>query len=429
MIKKISLREVVVVEGRYDASTVAGLVDALVITTNGFSIFTNEEQKDLLRKLGRERGVLILTDSDAAGFRIRHYVEKIVGNCKVTHVYVPCVKGKESRKKEGSKEGLLGVEGMTPEQLRKALQTAGVQASETYKRKEMLSYHDLFELGISGGARSAEKRRALLQKAGLPYRLSKKALREVLSSLFTKKELEAMVKPVLFWDFHGTLTQPDIVWFDAVKELAEEIAPETPLSNETLVKHFGGKCLPWFSVPNRDTRQMKGSKAWWAYCEKEFVIMLKNCGFSDDKAEKISPRIREKILQAHRYTLYPDAVPTLKTLQEQGYTQYILSNNFPELAQLVADLGLAMYFNGVVVSGEVGYAKPRREIFEIARERAGAPIECYIIGDSVNDDILGGNEAGFHTILVHSNLLIAENPSYKVQSLSDILPLLIKENG
>ncbi|NLW79185.1 MAG: DUF4093 domain-containing protein [Ruminococcaceae bacterium] len=193
--ERLKVRELVVVEGRYDASTLAGLVDGLILTTDGFSIFSDAEKKALIRRLGAQRGLLILTDSDAAGFRIRHYIEKIAAGCSIKNAYIPALKGKESRKAAPSKEGTLGVEGLPPDVLRTALKNAGVTSAQPAAGVP-ISYTDLFELGISGGAGSARRRRLLLEKLGLPPRLSKQALIQVLTSLYTKDqiamELEAL---------------------------------------------------------------------------------------------------------------------------------------------------------------------------------------------------------------------------------------------
>ena len=105
--QKLRINELVLVEGRYDAAALAGVIDGLILTTDGFSIFTNSEKQALIRKLGALRGVLILTDSDAAGFRIRHYIEKIARGCTIRHAYIPALPGKESRKNAPGKEGLL----------------------------------------------------------------------------------------------------------------------------------------------------------------------------------------------------------------------------------------------------------------------------------------------------------------------------------
>ena len=163
--KKLRVEEVIVVEGKYDAVKLADLVDGLILTTNGFSVFKNAETKRLLVELGKKRGIIVLTDSDDAGF----------------------IAGKERRKAQPSKEGVLGVEGVPSEAILRALQTAG--AREKAKRAgRAITYTDLYELGLSGTEGSAGVRRAWLQSLGLPPRLSKKALCEVLNSLYTYEE-------------------------------------------------------------------------------------------------------------------------------------------------------------------------------------------------------------------------------------------------
>ncbi len=426
MKQRLRLHEVLVVEGRYDAAALAGVVDGLILTTDGFSIFSSEEKKALLRKLGKQRGLVLLTDSDAAGFRIRHYVEKIAAGCEIKHAYIPALPGKEGRKSQPSKEGTLGVEGMSPELLLEALRRAGVGELPQRPAEESLNYTDLYELGISGGPESAQRRRLLLQRAGLPQRLSKRALRQVLGSLYTREELQAMLeeKPVLFWDFHGTLTLPDVTWFDAAIESAAEVVPQKPLVAEVLVQHFAGKCLPWWSVPSRDTRHLTPPGAWWAHCEKEFVPMLQNCGFNEAEARRIAPRMREKVLDPARYGLYPDAVSTLETLKQRGYRHFLLSNNYPELEELAGALGLLPLLDGVVVSALVGYDKPRREIFDFARQMAGNPAACWMVGDSPEDDIEGASGAGFTPVWVHPKPGAGAPATHTLQNLADILPLL-----
>ncbi len=436
---RLRLRQVVVVEGRYDAAAVAGLVDGLILTTDGFSLFSSQEKKDLLRCLGRQRGLLILTDSDAAGFRIRHYVEKICAGCQIWHAYIPALPGKERRKSAPAKEGTLGVEGMRPEVLLQALQRAGVlgpgegaaadsaEGPQGFTAKQPIGYTELFEMGLSGGEGSAERRRKLLKRLGLPARLSKKALCQVLSALYTKKELEAYMreeKPALFWDFHGTLSLPDVVWYDAAMEAAAEALPEKPLSRGVLEENLHGQCLPWWSVPSRDTRHLQAPGAWWAHCEKEFAKMFVNCGFTQPEAALLAPLLREKVLQPGRYTLYPDAIPTLQTLQSRGYRHYLLSNNYPELMEIANALGLSPYLSGVVVSALVGYDKPRVEIFEAARSLAGRPQSCWMIGDNPEDDIAGANRAGFTSVWVHPKPGGKASASHTLQNLAELLPLL-----
>ena len=184
---KPRIEEMIVVEGKYDAAKLHDLVDALIITTNGFSVFSSEDTKALILELGAKRGIIVLTDSDAAGFRIRNYINKFAQNISVKNAYVPAVQGKESRKAKPSQEGLLGVEGLRSELLLKALQTAGA-SPKVQRQGRQITYADLYELGLSGTQNSATLRRVWLKKLGLPPRLSKKALCEVINSLYTYEE-------------------------------------------------------------------------------------------------------------------------------------------------------------------------------------------------------------------------------------------------
>lgn len=191
--ERLRIGQVILVEGKYDAAKLAALVDALILTTDGFGIYRNRQLQALLRTLGRQQGILLLTDPDAAGFRIRHFVTNLVGAEHVLQAYVPALPGKEPRKAQSGKEGLLGVEGVPAELLYKALLDAGA-APRAPRTGRAITYTDLYEWGLSGTAGSAEKRRALLERAGLPPRLSKKALCELLNRLYTYEEFAALAR-------------------------------------------------------------------------------------------------------------------------------------------------------------------------------------------------------------------------------------------
>ena len=190
---RLRIRQVLVVEGRYDAAALANAVDTLILTTDGFSIFKDRQAQELLRDLGRRRGVMVLTDPDAAGFRIRRFVSDIVGPEHVCHAYVPAIPGKEGRKPRPGKEGLLGVEGFDAASLQKAVLTAGAQQSPP-RAGRAITPADLYAWGLSGTAGSREARYAFLQRLGLPPRLSKNALCQVLNSLYTWQEVDAMLR-------------------------------------------------------------------------------------------------------------------------------------------------------------------------------------------------------------------------------------------
>ena len=192
----LRIREAIVVEGRYDKNTLSQLVDTVIVTTNGFGIFKDKAQLALLRRLAAERGLVILTDSDGAGFVIRNYLRGALPPAQVKHAYIPDLPGKERRKASPGREGQLGVEGMRPEVLVEALRRAGATfLDETAEApaKEALTKADLFTLGLSGGEGSAERRRRLLRRLDLPEHLTANGLLEALNLLFDREELEALL--------------------------------------------------------------------------------------------------------------------------------------------------------------------------------------------------------------------------------------------
>lgn len=193
----LKLKEVLLVEGKYDAARLHNLVEGTVLTTDGFRVMKDRALQTMLKHLGRAQGLIILTDSDAAGFKIRHFVTGLVGAEYVLQAYVPAIPGKESRKEVPGKEGLLGVEGVSDEiilqSLQDALKSRPSSAAVTDTAPQAITYTDLYEWGISGTANSAERRRILLRQLGLPPRLSKKELLQVLSTLYTRESLARQI--------------------------------------------------------------------------------------------------------------------------------------------------------------------------------------------------------------------------------------------
>jgi ribonuclease M5 len=190
--EKLKLRQAVIVEGKYDKIKLEGLIDGVILTTDGFRIFKDKAMQALIRSLAKTCGIVLLTDSDAAGFKIRAKLAGIVAAGDVTNVYVPDILGKEKRKPQRSAEGKLGVEGMALEVLREAFERAGVLA-ETRNRREHITRLDLYEDGLLGGDNSAEKRRALFSRLGLPSRLSASAALPLLNQMLTRPEYEELV--------------------------------------------------------------------------------------------------------------------------------------------------------------------------------------------------------------------------------------------
>ena len=189
------IREVIVVEGRYDKNTLSQIVDATVITVGGFSVFNDREKLAFLRRLAEERGLIVLTDSDGAGFVIRNYLKGSLPKHQVKQAYIPDIQGKERRKRHAGKEGKLGVEGMKPEVILEALKRAGAtfldEAGESGPAKEPITKADLFALGLTGGPDSTAKRKALLKRLKLPEHLTANGMLEALNLLYDREELEA----------------------------------------------------------------------------------------------------------------------------------------------------------------------------------------------------------------------------------------------
>lgn len=188
--EKLKIREVIIVEGKYDLNTLKQIIDGVVITTDGFGVFHNQEKLQLIRRMADTRGVVILTDSDGAGFVIRNYLKGSLPKEKVKHAYIPDVYGKEKRKRVGSKEGKLGVEGMNASILKDVLIRAGVNVEGVESaQSSILTKADLFVMGLSGTPNSSANRLTLMKALELPERLSPNALLDVLNVLFTRDEI------------------------------------------------------------------------------------------------------------------------------------------------------------------------------------------------------------------------------------------------
>ena len=185
------LDKIVVVEGKYDKIKLCNFLDAEIVTTDGFRIFKDKEKIAKLRKMAEKRGIIILTDSDSAGFMIRNHLCGSIDNSLITNVFIPEIKGKERRKTSPSKQGLLGVEGVNEEIILKALEKAGVAVSSektASETREKITKTDLFCLGLSGGEGSAEKREELLKRLELPTGLSPSQLLTALNALYPREE-------------------------------------------------------------------------------------------------------------------------------------------------------------------------------------------------------------------------------------------------
>lgn len=195
----LKIREAIVVEGRYDKNTLAQIVDAPILETKGFGLFKDPKQLELLRSVAKKRGLIVLTDSDGAGFVIRNHIKSAIAAKYLKHAYIPDVAGKEKRKAAPGKEGKLGVEGMSPEVLLAALKNAGatIEGESTARGNNQITKQDFVEFGLSGGPNASERRKRLQNRLHLPEHMSANALLQALNLLLSREELAEIVRE---WD-------------------------------------------------------------------------------------------------------------------------------------------------------------------------------------------------------------------------------------
>jgi ribonuclease M5 len=192
------IKEAIVVEGRYDKNTLSQLVDALIIPTDGFGIFRDGEKKAFLRRLAERQGLIVLTDSDGAGFVIRNHLKGVIPAQQLKQAYIPDIYGKERRKAKPGKEGKLGVEGMRPEMLEQALRKAGAtfldEEEPAGEHRRPITKADFFRDRLTGRPDSGARRDALKRKLALPERLTANGLLEVLNRLYDYPAYEQIIR-------------------------------------------------------------------------------------------------------------------------------------------------------------------------------------------------------------------------------------------
>ena len=182
----------IVVEGKYDIIKLSAVIDGVVIPTGGFGIFKDKEKQALLRTLAEKTGLIILTDSDNAGFRIRRFIHNICGGKNVTDAYIPDLYGKEKRKVKASKEGKLGVEGVPIAIIEEALTRAGAACVQTEEERRLITKMDFYDWGLTGGQNSSAKRAELLKKLNLPEHLTTNSIVTILNAILTFEDFETL---------------------------------------------------------------------------------------------------------------------------------------------------------------------------------------------------------------------------------------------
>ena len=205
---------------------------------------------------------------------------------------------------------------------------------------------------------------------------------------------------VIFWDFDGTITYSNSLWSNSTYAALKEAVPDALVEFEALRKYmaFG---FTWHT-PENDYSNIIGDK-WWEFMKRHFVKSYVELGVDLKSATAAAEKVKGIIIKTENYTVYDDAVDVLQECKNRGYINVILSNNYPELSLVLSNLNLLKYFDDVIVSANIGYDKPRKEIFEIAKLKY-PNAEYYMVGDSINADIKGGSNAGMTTILVHNGL-------------------------
>ncbi|MGM9552471.1 MAG: toprim domain-containing protein [Clostridia bacterium] len=191
----LKIKEAIIVEGKYDKMRLSRICDALIITTDGFRIFKDNDKREFLKALAKRQGLLILTDSDRAGFVIRSHLKSFIPSEYIKNIYIPDIKGKEKRKEKPSKEGLLGVEGMEEETLKRLLESCSVNLKED--KGDPITKADLYEAGLSGSEGSSILRQRLISDLSLPSRLSTNSLLEILNATYSKDEFFEYVKNII----------------------------------------------------------------------------------------------------------------------------------------------------------------------------------------------------------------------------------------
>lgn len=223
---------------------------------------------------------------------------------------------------------------------------------------------------------------------------------------------------VIFWDFDGTLAYSDALWSGSVHKalLLADANTHVKFEEIRMCMKYG---FTWHT-PERDYSNMTAEK-WWDFMNRHFYESYIKCGVSDEIAQAATAKVRGIIKRIENYTLYEDALLTLSKAKDRGYRNVLLSNNYPDLEEVLQKLGLMEYLDGIIISAMEGYDKPRTELFEIAKERYPGDI-YYMIGDNPKADITGGNSAGMKTILVHKGY--SEEADYCFDDLYSICDVL-----
>lgn len=225
------------------------------------------------------------------------------------------------------------------------------------------------------------------------------------------------MKKVVCWDFDGTLVYSHHLWSSSVLEALKDTDPNTDVAFSDVRKHMSYG-FTW-NTPNEDYSNMTNDK-WWEFMNNHIYNSYISLGVKKEIADIATKKVHEIIKRIDNYNLYKDAIETLNELKNKGVINVLLSNNYPDLNDILAELDLVKYFDSIIISAAEGYDKPRKELFDIAKNKY-ENAEFYMVGDNVNADIDGGNNAEMTTILVHKGY--SEKADYCFDDLHSVIEL------
>jgi len=213
-------------------------------------------------------------------------------------------------------------------------------------------------------------------------------------------ESDDIMNKAIFWDFDGTLAYSKSLWSSSVLRAIKSFLPDCSISLDD-IRQYMNTGFTWHT-PDEDFTHLVDNQ-WWNYMFDKFGNIYQTLGIDREISIKASRLTRDIIMETGNYTLYDDSITTLIGCIKAGYKNYILSNNYPELSEVIQRLNIHEYFTDYIISACIGYDKPRIELFDYAKKVAGFPDKCFMVGDSTSADIVGGKRAGMTTVLVHKN--------------------------
>lgn len=221
------------------------------------------------------------------------------------------------------------------------------------------------------------------------------------------------------WDFDGTLVHSHCLWSGSIWKALKETVPDTAITLDDVKPHTVAG-FTWH-MPENDYSELVGER-WWDYMNKYFKNIYLSLGLDENIAKTASQKVRAFIKDRENYHLYDDTMAVLEWTKKEGFKNILLSNNYPDLYDVLSELELTQYFDAFIISAQIGYDKPRKEIFDHVKKALPDIEQYYMVGDSVSSDIIGGKNADMITVLVHKPF--NEIADYCISSLGEICNIL-----